>query len=411
MIDQPPTDTTAGYPQLAQVRVPLRQAGEVLAVPDASGRTPIVVVVEAPSRINPAALALAGLVALIGLLGGLQLGNLLLLAAGVPIGIVIAVVAVMRSFRVQIPEGANGLLVRKGAHAGMLGPGSHMIPPWVGISHLVTRREIPYDAPIVEAPTRDNVRAWVDSMITFSIADPYRFVFNITATDFDAVLAASCQDAFRRMIRSMTWDQIGDLTRRETDDLRTALDTDVEGYGATISRVTITYARPPADFLLSEEARQLAVLQRAEHAERHALALRLQSDEDELAHQRSLARVARERDELEIRIQEAEIKRRVADLEAETLSDRLAKLEEALERYPHAAKYDFEGAQLEAVRALATNTRAVVQLGSADEVGRALVVRDILHGALGDGPPNGDRAVAEGQHANAVESQTGPVAQ
>jgi regulator of protease activity HflC (stomatin/prohibitin superfamily) len=409
MIDQPPAEITAGHQQLAQVRVPLREAGDVLAVPDASGRTPIVVVVEYPNRINPIALAAAAVVALVGLLGGLQLGNLLLLAAGVPIGIAIAVVTLLRSFRVRVPEGANGLLIRKGAHGGILGPGNHMIPPWIGISHLVTRREIPYDAPIVEAPTHDNVRAWVDSMITFNIADPYRFVYNITATDFDAVLAASCQDALRRMIRSMTWDQIGDLTRRETDDLRTALDTDVEGYGATISRVTITYCRPPVDFLLSEEARQLAVLQRAEHAERHALALRRQGDEDELAHQSALARVARERDELEIRIQEAEIKRRVAELEAAALTDRLAKLEDALQRYPHAAKYDFEGAQLEAVRALATNTRAVVQLGSADEVGRALVVRDILHGALGDGPANGDRT--EGQRGDSVESQTGPVAQ
>jgi regulator of protease activity HflC (stomatin/prohibitin superfamily) len=222
-----------------------------------------------------------------------------------------------------------------------------------------------------------------------NIADPYRFVFNITAADFDAVLAAFCQDALRRMVRTMTWDQVGDLTQRETDDLRAALDADVEAYGARVSRVTITYARPPADFLLSEEAKQLSVLQRAEHAERHALAQRQQSDEDEIAHQRALARVSREREELQIRVQEAEAKRLVAELEADAIIGRLAKLEEALERFPQAARYDFEGAQLDAVRALATNSRAFVQLGTTDDMGRAFIIRDFVHGALGDSPANG----------------------
>jgi len=398
MTEQSPVDTLPpSYQQLAQARVPLRQAGYVLAVPDATGRTPIVIVVESPSRINPVAVGVAVLAIALGLVAGFVFANTPLLLLGVAIGLVAAIVTFVRSFFVQIPEGANGLLIRKGAHAGVVEPGSRVIPPWIAISHVVTRRDIPYDAPIVEAPTKDNVRAWVDSMIAINISDPYRFVYRITAADFDAVLTASCQDAFRRMIRALTWDQIGDLTRQETDELRTALSADVEAYGATISRVTITLARPPTEFLLSEEARHLAVLQRAEQAEQHTLHQRRQADEDELSHQRSLARVARERDELQIRIQEAAAKRQVAELEADAITVRLAKLEDALARYPHAAQYDFEGSQLDAVRALATNSRAVVQLGPADELGRALVIRDIMHGASEDSTPNGDTKAANGQ--------------
>jgi regulator of protease activity HflC (stomatin/prohibitin superfamily) len=397
--EQPAGAPSGGYQQLAQVKVGLREAGDILANPDAAGRTPIVIVVARPNRIEVPGLLAATVAAGTGIVGLLLWENPLVFSLCLAAAICIAAITVLRSFFVQVPEGANGLLLRKSAHAGTVGPGSHIIPPWIAVSHLVTRREIPYDAPIVEAPTRDNVRAWVDSLITIQIVEPYRFVYNITAYDFDAVLAASCQDELRRMVRNMTWDQIGDLTRGESSGLCASLSEDVATYGVTVSKVTITYARPPTDFLLSEEARQLAVLQRAEHAERHTLAQRRQSDEDELARQRSLARVGREREELEIRIQEAEAQGRVADIQTEATIHRLAKLEEALARFPNAAKYDFEGAQLDAVRALATNSRAVVQMGNASDVGRAFVVRDILHGAAdeADTPRNDATAMRDAQ--------------
>jgi len=390
------TSSTAGYPQLAQARVPLVDAGEVLSSPDATGRTPIVVAVIHPNRVRGPILTLAAVVVGAGVVAGLLAGQALIIIAGVIAGIAIAIFAVFRAFFIQVPEGANGLLLRKGAYSGTLGPGNHVVPPWIAISHLVTRREIPYDSPVVEAPTRDNVRVAVDSLIAIQIAEAHRFVYNITAADFDAFLAAACQDALRRLVRSMTWDQVADLTKQETDALREQLSSDVETYGVKVSTVTITYARPPTDFLLSEEARQLAVLQRAEQTERHTLALQRQGDEDDLTRHRALARISREREELQIRIQEAEAKQRVAELEVQATIDRLAKLEDALARYPNAAKYDFEGAQLEAVRSLATNTRAVVQMGSASDVGRAFVIRDILHDALGDGGASEHKAAEVG---------------
>src|SRR5262245_26070702 len=116
------------YPQLAQARVPLVDAGEVLSSPDATGRTPIVVAVVHPSRIRGPILTLAGAVAGIGFVVGLLLDLVLILIGGVIAGIAIAVFAVFRSFFVQVPEGANGLLLRKGAYAGTLGPGSHVVP-------------------------------------------------------------------------------------------------------------------------------------------------------------------------------------------------------------------------------------------------------------------------------------------
>ena len=46
--------------------------------------------------------------------------------------------------------------------------------------------------------------------------------------------------------------------------------------------------------------------------------------------------------------------------------------------YPHAAKWLWAGEKLEVSRALAGNTRAVLQLGEANEILSAFTVREML---------------------------------
>jgi regulator of protease activity HflC (stomatin/prohibitin superfamily) len=292
----------------------------------------------------------------------------------------------LRAFYVQIPEGVNALLARGGKHINTVSAGLHIIPPWVVVSHLVTRREIPYDAPVKEAPTKDNVRAAVDTSITFMVTDPYRFVYGISASGFDQVFQAACQDALRSMVRLVSSDQVNDLARQETAGLREALGADVEQYGVTITKINITDARPPAEFLRSQEARQLAVLQRAEQSEQQALAQRRQADQEALARQQVVARVEREREELQVQVQQAEARRRIAEVDAEAETVRLAKVEESLRNNPLAAQREIQLAQLEVARALAGNTRAVLTVGGADDITKAFVMRDALMSTGGSQP-------------------------
>jgi regulator of protease activity HflC (stomatin/prohibitin superfamily) len=182
----------------------------------------------------------------------------------------------------------------------------------------------------------------------------------------------------RLLVRGVSATQVLDLGRRETDALRTALSADVEGYGVVITHVNITGAHLPAEFLRAEESRQLAIVQRAEQAERQALAVQRLADEEALARQRVIARLEREREELQAHIQQAEARRHIAALDAEAEQVRLAKLEEALHKYPVATRWEWQGQQLEVARALAGNTRAVLQVGSAAEITRAFLTRDIL---------------------------------
>ncbi|HEY6411226.1 MAG TPA: SPFH domain-containing protein, partial [Ktedonobacteraceae bacterium] len=376
-IDQSNGAVASDYIQLTSARVPLDQAGDALVSQDASGRTPIVVLTQRQNRIENLPL-LIGIVILIGgIVWAVLSGNPLLGGAAVPLFLIFVVLAIFRSFLVRIPEGAYGLLQSQGKYLRTIESGTQILPPWIVVSHLVTRRIIPFEVPVNEAPTQDNVRSTVQVLVMFTISDPYRFVYSISASDFDQIFQAACQNTLRAMVRQISSDEVNNLTRQETSDLREALSRASEPYGVQIVKVNIVYARPPEDFVRSQEARQLALLQQMEQAEQQALARRKQTDDETLARQAVIARVEREREELQLQIQQAEIRKHVTELQAEVEELRLAKLQERLEKYRQAAEWEWAGEQLEVARGLASNTHAVVQVGSggATDIAQAFLLR------------------------------------
>src|SRR5436190_17497865 len=379
-VDQSSGAMTPDYTQLTSVRVPLDQAADALVSPNASGRTPIVVLTRRQNRINNVSLLIAVVILAGGILWGVLAGNFLLISAAIPLSLVFFVLAIFRSFLVRIPEGAYGLLQQRGKYLRTIESGTQILPPWIVVSHLVTRRIIPFDVPVNEAPTQDNVRSSVQALVTFSISDPYRFVYHISASDFDQVFQAACQNTLRAMVRQISSDEVNNLTRQDTSTLRETLSAASEPYGVNIEHVNIIYAHPPADFVRSQEARQLALLQQQEQAEQQSLALRKQTDEEALSRQAVIARIQRQREELQLQIQQADIRKQVVELEAQAEDLRLASLQERLEKYREAAEWDWAGEQLGVARGLASNTHAVVQVGpgGAIDIARAFLLRDIV---------------------------------
>ncbi len=367
------------YTQLTSVRVPLDQAADAFVSPDASGRTPIVVLTQRQNRIGNLPLLIGVVILIGGIVWAVLAGNPLLGGAAVPLSLLFFVLAIFRSFLVRIPEGAYGLLQSRGKYLRTIESGTQVLPPWIVVSHVVSRRIIPFEVPVNEAPTQDNVRSSVQVLVTFTISDPYRFVYSISASDFDQVFQAACQNTMRAMVRQISSDEVNNLTRQDTSELREALSKASDPYGVKIVKVNIIYALPPADFVRSYEGRQLALLQQAEHAEQQALAQRTQADEETLARQAVIARVERERQELQLQIQQAEIRKHVVELEAGAEELRLAKLQERLQNYLQAAEWEWAGEQLSVARGLASNTHAIVQVGSggASDIARAFLMRDL----------------------------------
>jgi regulator of protease activity HflC (stomatin/prohibitin superfamily) len=353
MSDQPPPAAVPeSYGQLTQVRVPLEDAAYAFMTRDESGRLPILVMPQRTSRVQTN-LIWAALILLLGSwLANARVGNGWLLPIAIVLAIGLIILAVYRSFLVVVPEGVNALLARGGRHLRTSGSGTQILPPYIVVSHLVTRREIPFEIPVIEALTLDSVRANVIALVTFVIADPFKFVFSISADDFDRVLQAECQDALRRLIRSITVQQLIDLQPSEVGALQERISSDFEPFGVRIYRIVVTSIQPPLEFVRSHEARQLAVLMRAEQFERQALEQQRQADAAELASRRITAEAASE-------------------------SLRLQQLEERLQRFPAAAQYDMQVSRLQVMRELAGNSRAMLQIRNIDDLTQTTVLRDM----------------------------------
>jgi regulator of protease activity HflC (stomatin/prohibitin superfamily) len=370
--------SSSQYTQLVQVQVPLDQAAEAFATRDASGRIPIILVPKQLNRVRNEVVAAGGILLVGAWVAGRLLDNPSLFWLALPIAVILIVIGVYRSFIVRIPEGVNGLLARGGRYSKTNGSGTHVIPPWIVVSHMVTRREIPFDVPVVDAPTRDNVRATVDTLVTFTINDPFRFVYSISADDFDQVFQATCQDELRSMVRQVDSEEVMDISQRDMSGFLADLNASVASYGVSVSKITIPFAQPLLEFVRSMEMVKLAIVQKKEQAEQQSLAKQRQADSEALMQQEVIARVQREREELQLQLQQAEMRQQVIELEAKAEAYRLAKMEERLKAYPLAAQYDWESAQLEVARALAGNTRAVLQVGDASDISRAFVMGDLM---------------------------------
>jgi regulator of protease activity HflC (stomatin/prohibitin superfamily) len=338
--------------QLTQLRVPLEDAAEVLATPDASGRLPIVLLPARALRIRTGPVVAGVIVLVLGFIVDLTLparGGLVGLAA------VLILLGLIGAFMLRVPEGAQAVMLRGGRYFRTIGPGNHITPPWIVVSHLVTTRETPFDAPSVEIPTRDDVRTNIDILLMFRITGPERFVFMISAPDFDQVCQATCQEHVRLMIRDKDADAVLDLADADAERLRAGIGAALAAYGVEVVRVVITHVMPPLEFVASRESRRLAVVQRAEEAEHHALAMMRQADRDELIRHQISAR------------------REAIELEAANEVTRLERLEQRLREYPNALRWDVEGQRLDVARGLASNTRAMVQVGPGTDVAGALL--------------------------------------
>ena len=362
-----PTDSAAApYVQLTQARVPLDQAAEAFGIPDANGRLPIVILPSAPYRIRNS-LVIAGIVAAV--IGAILDLEFVLRGGMLVLGVLLVVLGVFRAFLVPVPEGSKAILLRRGRIDRTIGPGNHVIPPWIAVSHLVTTREIPFDVPATEVPTQEGLRVSIDVLLTFGIVRPEQFVYAISAPDFDQVCQAAGQDALRMLIRATSAEHVLDLAGSESAQLAEATGAALAAYGVEVVRVVILRIRPPDEFMRSMESRRIAVVQREEEVEQHALEQRRQGDREALERQR------------------VESRRQLIELEAANEALRLERLQERLAAYPEASRYDLETARLDVARALAGNTRAMLQVGAGGDIASALVMRDLADEGGGDGAP------------------------
>ena len=156
-----------------------------------------------------------------------------------------------RSSIVEIEQGTNGILTRYGAIVRTLDPGRHYLwHPWSRVDFVVdTATEIPYSAPVVACPTRENVPLKsIEFFLKFRITDAVQFVRTIGAGNFDLVLSSAVQDAIRQRSRQVQTERAYDLRGSDVADMQDLLNRQLDRYGVRITGCNIPDVQLPTQY-------------------------------------------------------------------------------------------------------------------------------------------------------------------
>lgn len=158
--------------------------------------------------------------------------------------IVLLVIYVALAIKI-VQQHEQGLIERFGRYRKTVGPGFHMIVPFIEKMKKVDMREQVVDVPPQEVITKDNVVVTVDAVVYYQATDPVKLKYNIS----NFVLAATklAQTNLRNVIGDMDLDEA--LTSRETinTELRQILDEATDVWGTRVVRVEIQRIDPPVD--------------------------------------------------------------------------------------------------------------------------------------------------------------------
>lgn len=172
--------------------------------------------------------------------------------AGAAVALVlIGLVWLWRGSIVEIEQGTTGIRSRFGAFVGTLAPGRHYLwRPWDRVEAVVdTSTEIPYVAPVMACPTRDDVPVKsIEFFLKFRIEDPVAFVRTIGAGNFDMVLSSAVQDAIRQRGRLVQTERAYDLRGRDVGDMQDNLNRQLERYGVRIMGANIPDVQLPDQY-------------------------------------------------------------------------------------------------------------------------------------------------------------------
>lgn len=188
------------------------------------------------------------------LLGVGLLGGGLLRFVALPLALLflaVAAVSLWRTAMIEIEQGTMAVYSRWGQIVGTLGPGLHYLWwPWIKVEAVVdTSTEIPYTAPVLSSPTRENVPLKsIEFFLKFRIEDPVAFVRNIGASNFDMVLSSAVQDAIRQRSRLVETERAYDLRGSDVGDMQQSLNRLLARYGVRITGANIPDVQLPDQY-------------------------------------------------------------------------------------------------------------------------------------------------------------------
>jgi len=156
-------------------------------------------------------------------------------------------------FWFTIPEGFYALVTRHGSDEDFgdgkpIWPsGLHLGPPWLKVSHLVTKQAIIFNIPFRDCKTKDNVSVEIDLALVIRIMgdeDPYnvrKFVHDVTAEGLQAQLMDASAEAIRTLARSVMHTEVFGL-RTVKEKEKKIMKTKRQGFSPVVPTVPLSTA-------------------------------------------------------------------------------------------------------------------------------------------------------------------------
>lgn len=295
---------------------------------------------------------------------GLTTSFFFLLLGIVVAGFFIAVGAfsVWQSAKVEIEEGTSGIYSRYGKIEGVLNPGRNFLwLPWEKVEYIVdTSTEIPYTAPVLASPTRENVPLKsIEFFLKFRIVEPVKFVRTIGATNFDAVLSSAVQDAIRRRTRLIETAKAYDLRGSNVGDMQQYLNRQMERYGVEILGANIPDVQLPDQYRENLATRERVAKELTAYEKEWELIRKRKNDTILM----EIERAKKERDEKVIAVKEA-LNRAREDV-AQMLQEKETEAEKV--------RLDVEAKGKAELKAAENEARALISLGQSYQDNQAVL--------------------------------------
>ena len=208
------------------------------------------------------------------------------------------------SATLHIEQGTTGILSHFGRIAATLSPGRKRLWwPWEKVEFIVdTSTEIPYSAPVLACPTRENVPLKsIEFFLKFRIIDPVLFVRNLGASNFDVVLSSAVQDAIRRRSRMVQTEKAYDLRGSDVGDMQKYLNKQMQRYGVRIVGANIPDVQLPNQYQQNLATRERVAKELSAYEKEWELTRKQRID----GIRREIERSKKERDAKKIEVKEA----------------------------------------------------------------------------------------------------------
>lgn len=292
-------------------------------------------------------------------------GNLGLALLGILLGVFLIAVGAFswwQSAKIEIEQGTTGIYSRYGKVEGTLNPGRNFLWwPWEKVEYIVdTSTEIPYTAPVLASPTRENVPLKsIEFFLKFRIVDPLKFVRTIGATNFDTVLSSAVQDAIRRRSRLIETAAAYDLRGSNVEDMQDYLNRQMERYGVRVLGANIPDVQLPDQYRENLATRERISKELAAYEKEWELIRKRRTDTTLM----EIERAKKERDEKIIAVKEAFNKAR----------EQVAQMLQEQETEAEKIRLEIEAAGRAELKSAENEARALVSLGQAYQDNQAVL--------------------------------------